>query len=106
MLKYNIIMEMKKSNKGTICLAAVDGYEFPLVVKLVKHGNINVYKALQEIESKYFPDIYHVEELEDGLLIAEEYLEGELLMDYISDGNLTEEWCLDIANQICEAMNI
>lgn len=105
MLKYNIIMEMKKSNKGTVCLAAVEKYEFPLVVKKVKHGNISVYQALQEIESEYLPKIYHVEEVEEGLLVAEEYIEGELLTDYIRNGKLTEEWCIDIANQICEAMN-
>ncbi len=105
MLKYNIIMEMKKSNKGTVCLAAVEQYDFPLVVKNIKHGNISVYQALQEVESDYLPKIYHVEETEEGLLVAEEYIDGEVLTDYIRNGNLTEEWCIDIANQICEAMN-
>ena len=105
MLKYNTIMEIKKSNKGTVCLAAVEQYDFPLVVKKIQHGNISVYKALQEIESEYLPKIYHVEETEEGLLVAEEYIEGEVLTDYIRNGKLTEEWCIDIANQICEAMN-
>lgn len=99
-------MEIKKSNKGTVCLAKAEGYDFPVVVKQLKQGNIRVYQALQEMDDEHFPRLYHVEELEDGLLIVEEYIEGELLTDYISTQQLTEARCLDVAEQMCQALKV
>lgn len=98
-------MEIKKSDKGNVCLASIEDYDFPVVVKEIKYGNISVYQALQQIENEHLPKIYHLEELEDGLLIVEEYIEGELLADYILAKKLTETGCLDIAEQICKALN-
>ena len=50
-LNYSVIAEMKKSNKGTVCLAKADGYDFPAVVKELKQGNSAVYRALQQEKS-------------------------------------------------------
>ena len=103
-LNYSVIVEMKKSNKGTVCLAKADGYDFPVVVKELKQGNSAVYQALQQEKSEFLPEIYHVEEVEEGILVVEEYVEGELLSDYIVVQKLTEEGCIDIAGQICKAL--
>lgn len=105
-LNYNIITEIKKSNKGNVYLAKVEDYDFPVVVKELKNGNISVFCALQEVKSEYLPEIFRVEETEDGLLIIEEYIEGELLADYISKQKLTENGCLNLAEQMCEALKI
>lgn len=105
-LNYSIITEIKKSNKGNVYLAKVENYDFPVVVKELKHGNLKVFEALKEINNGHLPQIYHVEEGEDGLLIAEEYVEGELLADYIAANKLTEAGCLNIAKQLCEALKV
>lgn len=103
-LNYSIIIPIKESNKGKVCLAKVEGYEFPVIVKELKHGNKAVFHALRALESTYFPKIYDVVEGTDHLLIAEEYIEGEILSDYLASGKLTEAEWLDIAKQLCEAL--
>ena len=105
-LNYSIITEIKKSDKGNVYLAKVEKYDFPVVVKELKHGNLKVFEALKEINNGHLPKIYHVEEGEDGLLIAEEYVEGELLADYIAANKLTEAGCLNIVKQLCEALQV
>jgi len=102
-LKYSIITPIKESNKGKVCLAKVEGYEFPVIVKELKHGNKAVFQALRALECAYLPKIYEVVET-DKLLIVEEYIEGEILSDYLTSGKLTETDWLDIAWQLCEAL--
>lgn len=103
-LNYSIITPIKESNKGKVCLAKVEGYEFPVIVKELKHGNKAVFHSLRVLESTYFPKIYDVVEGTDHLLIVEEYIEGEILSEYLASGKLTEAEWLDIAKQLCEAL--
>ena len=104
--EYSIITEIKKSDKSNVYLASVEGHEYPVIVKEIRHGNIQVFEALKEIDSDYLPRIYHVEEIEDGLLVVEEYVDGELLADHLVLCKMTEEECLDIAEQVCDALEV
>ena len=103
-IQYEIISEIKQSNEGAVYLAKVEGYEFPVIVKLLKRGNRNVFKALQAMESEYIPQIYQTEETADGLLVVEEYIEGELLTEYLAGRNLSESQYLSVAKQLCEGL--
>ena len=103
-LHYSIIMPIKESNKGKVCLAKVEGYEFPVIVKELKHGNKAVFQSLRALQSVYIPKIYEVREATDRLLVVEEYIEGELLSDYLTSEKLTEAEWLDVAKQLCEAL--
>ena len=53
--EYSIITEIKKSDKSNVYLASVTGHEYPVIVKEIQHGNIQVFEALNEIESEYLP---------------------------------------------------
>ncbi len=103
-IQYEIISEIKQSNKGAVYLAKVEGYEFPVIVKFLKRGNRNVFAALQAMESEYIPQIYQMEETTDGLLVVEEYIEGELLTEYLAGRNLSESQYLSVAKQLCEGL--
>lgn len=105
-LKYSIITEIKKSDKSKVYLVSAEGYDFPVILKEIRHGNIQVFRALKEISCEQIPKIFHVKETKEGLLIVEEYVEGELLTEYLSSGNLTEIQCLDIAEQICAVLDV
>lgn len=105
-LEYNIIAEIKKSNKGNVYLAAVEGQALPVIVKEIKYGNIKVYEALKNISNIHLPQILHVEEIDEGILIVEEYIEGELLSEYINQHKLTEDGCLYIAEQMCDVLKM
>lgn len=103
-MTYEIITKIKESEKGSVCLAAVQGYGFPLIVKQMKHGNEVVLQKLKEIDDIHIPKLYHYEKTEDGVLIFEEYIEGELLSDYLRNNVLTDEVQLKLAIQLCEAL--
>ena len=105
-LKYSIITEIKNTDKSKVYLASIEGYDFPVILKKIRHGNIQVFRALKEINCEQLPKIFYVEETVDGLLVAEEYVEGELLTEYLSSGKLTETQCLDIASELCAVLEI
>ena len=103
-IQYEIISVIKQSNKGNVYLAKVEEYDFHVIVKRLKRGNRKVYEALQALENEYIPQIYHLEENEDGLLVAEEYIEGELLSEYLTEHVLTETQYISIARQLCNGL--
>lgn len=103
-MQYEVIAIIKKSDKGSVYLAKVEEYDFPVIVKQLKRGNRKVYEALQALENEYIPQIYHLEENEDGLLVAEEYIEGELLSEYLTEHVLTEAQYISIARQLCDGL--
>ena len=103
-VEYRVISYMKKSDKGEVCLAAVDWMDFPVVVKKIACGNAAVYRAVQKMESEFFPKIYHVRDNEDGIVLIEEYIEGECLSEYLKAETFDEDKWLDIATQLCDAL--
>lgn len=103
---YQIITTIKESKKGNVYLATVEGYGFPVIVKKLKHGNRDVFEALKTIQNEHFPQIYRVEETDDGLLVVEEYIEGELLADYPTVKKITESEYIGIAKQLCAALRV
>lgn len=105
-LRYSIITEIKKTDKSNVYLAAVDGFKEPMIVKEISHGNYQVFQALMEIKSEYLPRIYYTEEIDEGLLVVEEYVDGELLSDILATEKLTEVECLNIVEQICAALEV
>lgn len=105
-LKYSIIAEIKKTDKSKVYLASMEDLNFPVVVKEIQHGNVQVFRALMNMDNEHLPKIYHVEENGNGLTVVEEYIEGEVLSEYISKGNLTEEQCVDYAKQLCDVLKV
>ena len=71
-LNYSIIAPIKESNKGKVCLAKVEGYEFPVIVKELIHGNSTVFRSLSALDSEYVPKIYELREDTNRLLVVEE----------------------------------
>ncbi len=104
-VQYTIITVIEESEKGKVYLASAEGYDGPVIVKILKYGNPKIFQTLQEINSDCFPQIYHVEHSEEGLVVIEEYLAGEVLEDLMGNGVLTEEQQLGIAQQLCRALH-
>ncbi|MBQ8800060.1 MAG: serine/threonine protein kinase [Lachnospiraceae bacterium] len=103
-MQYQVIMTIKESNKGSVYLASVEGYDFPLIVKRLKHGNRAVFEAIKEMKNEHIPEIYEIEETKNGLLVAEEYIEGELLSEFLNGKSPDEKECIRIAKQLCEGL--
>lgn len=104
-MQYQTIIPIKESKKGNVCLAKVEGYDFPVIVKELKCRSRELFEILQELESEYIPQIYAIEESPEGLLIVEEYIEGELLSNCLTGDCRDETAWLDIAVQLCQALS-
>lgn len=105
-ITYEIITTIKESEKGNIYLAVVPGYGLPLIVKKMNHGNEAALQKLKEIENIHIPKLYCYEKNEDGFCIFEEYVEGELLSEYLKSRKLKDEELVKLAIQLCEALEV
>lgn len=103
---YHIITTIKNTDKSQIHLAMMEGQEEPVIIKRLKTANSEVYKVLSGIENEHIPKIYAWEWQEDELVVAEEYVDGETLEYYLTQGLLTEEQKLKVALQLCEAVEV
>ena len=103
-VQYQVIAEIKKTEKGRVSIVSAEGYPFPAVLKEVRRAERTVFDMLAGVKSEHIPQIYCVEETEEGLLVLEEYVEGELLSTYLREKKLTEAECLRIAEELCEAL--
>jgi len=103
---YSIITTIKNTDKSQIHLAMMEGQEEPVIIKRLKTANPEVYKVLSGIENEHIPKIYGWEWQEGELVVAEEYVDGETLEHYLTQGLLYEEQKLNVALQLCEAVEV
>ncbi len=103
-MKYQTIVTIKESEKATVELAAIELFVGPVIVKRLKGGNPEIYRLLSTQNNPHIPQIYAVEEQEKELLVAEEYVDGESLREYLQKGLLSDEQKLTYALQLCEAV--
>lgn len=103
-MNYQTILTMKTSEKATVELAAADVLAGPVVIKRLKGGKAEIYRVIAEQENSHIPNIYAVEEQDEELLVAEEYIEGESLREYLQKNLLSDEEKIDLALQLCEAV--
>lgn len=103
-MKYQTILTIKESEKATVELAAVELFVGPVIVKRLKGGNPEIYRLLSGQNNPHIPQIYAVEEQENELFIAEEYVDGESLSEHLQKNLLSDEQKLNYALQLCEAV--
>ena len=103
-MKYQTIVTIKESEKATVELAAVELFVGPVIVKRLKGGNPEIYRLLSNQSNPHIPQIYAIEEQENELFIAEEYVDGESLSEHLQKNLLSDEQKLYYALQLCEAV--
>ena len=103
---YHTITTIKNTEKSQVYLATMEGIEGPVIIKRMNTANPEVYKTLAEIHNEHIPRIYATELEENELVVAEEYVDGETLENYLKEGGLTEQQKLKVALQLCEAVDV
>ena len=103
-MEYQTICTIKESEKSTVLLAAVELYVGPVIVKRLRGGNPEVYNCLKAEKNIHIPQIYLVEEADEELLVAEEYVDGENLKEHLQKHLLSDAEKIDLALQLCEAV--
>lgn len=103
-MEYRSIVTIKESEKATVELAAIELFVGPVIVKRLKGGNPEIYRLLSNQGNSHIPQIYAVEEQENELFIAEEYVDGKSLSEHLQKNLLSDEQKLNYALQLCEAV--
>ena len=67
-------------------------------------GSPEVYRKLMTVSSPHLPRVYDVAEKDGGLLVLEEFIQGDSLDELLKAGLLSAKETRDIALQVCEAL--
>lgn len=67
-------------------------------------GSSEVYEKLQNVSCSYLPKIFAVEKHDEKTCVIEEYVQGDTLAFILEEGKLPFSYVLDIAVQICCAL--
>lgn len=103
-VEYQTIYTIKESEKTKVVLAAMEGREGPVIVKRLKGVKVDVYQFLSQIHNPHIPEVYAYEVTEQELIVAEEYVDGENLTDYIQKVKPDREEIVNLALQLCEVV--
>ena len=103
---YHTITTIKSTEKSQVFLAFMEGQEEPVIIKRMNAANPEVYKVLSEMNNEHIPRIFACEWQGKELVVAEEYVDGETLEHLLKEGLLTEEQKLEVALQLCEAVEV
>ena len=105
-MSYKTIQVIKKSERAEIIFAAVDGMEKPVVIKRLTEANPEIYRQVAKTNSPHIPKIYCVEEQENELVVAEEFIDGCTLSTYLEKEILTDTKKLELMLQLCDALDV
>lgn len=106
MIKYETITIIKQDNRGLVCLASMPKFNEPVIIKIRKSASLSVCRQLAEIKSRHIPKIYSCEEDGDSIIIAEEYVEGKSLDDYVKTHSCSETEITALMLQLCNCMKL
>ncbi|MDD8049613.1 MAG: protein kinase [Thomasclavelia sp.] len=76
------------------------------IKKIYKYYEKNVYLQLKEINSMSIPRIIDVNEIDNELIVIEEYINSQTLDKYLYDNDITNNEISNIINQLCEALTL
>lgn len=103
-MDYQTIYKIKESEKATVELAALEGHSGPVVIKRLRGGNPEIYRLLCTVQNLHIPKVFACEQQGDELAIAEEYVDGENLAEYLEKNHVNDKEKLALALQLCEAV--
>jgi len=103
-MEYKPILTIAESEKATVEMASMKGHRGPVVVKRLKEANPDIYRLLCHVQNSHIPQIYEVEEQGTDILVAEEHIDGGNLEEYLEKRVLSDEEKLELALQLCEAV--
>ncbi len=105
-MEYQAICTIKKSEKATVELAALEGHEGPVIVKRLCGAGSDIYRLLCCTQNEHIPQIYSYEQQGEELVLAEEYIDGENLEEYWKNNRLSDKEKMELALQLCDAVKV
>lgn len=102
---YDVIKLLKRNERGTVSIVREKETGKRFVFRKF-YGKGEVYKKLINVSCKNLPEIIKTEESEEATAVIEEYIFGDTLFDVLRGETLSKKETIEIAVQICEALEI
>ena len=105
---YDIIETITDSAKSAVFLASCEGYDEPVIVKVLRRGDLRIVERIAGISSVHIPKVLHYEQAEESgeITVIEEYISGETIGEYVRKHNLTENAIVRLIRQVGEALTL
>lgn len=106
-----VASEQRDKCNLTLVKSKIDGLLY--ACKYYEQFNISIYRKLKELSPKGIPKIYEIIETAQGLIIIEEYIEGQTVEEYIDsllyqygkNNEMYEETICNICSDVCDILN-
>ena len=102
---YDVIKLLKKNERGTVSIVREKETGKRFVFRKF-YGKGEVYKKLINVSCKNLPEIIKTEESAEATAVIEEYIYGDTLFEVLRGETLSKKETIEIAVQICEALEI
>ena len=102
---YDVIKLLKRNERGTVSIVREKETGKRFVFRKF-YGKGEVYKKLINVSCKNLPEIIKSEESAEFTAVLEEYIYGDTLFDVLRGETLSKKETIEIAVQICEALEI
>lgn len=103
---YTRVKTYKECQNKSIYLVVneLDGLYY--IERDIHKDNINTYKAIQKLQSPYFPKIYEIIQEKDKMIIIEEYINYPTLDAYMLNNKLDEKTVIKIMIELCDSLDL
>ncbi|RDY28213.1 serine/threonine protein kinase [Romboutsia weinsteinii] len=104
---YEELKSIYSSKKVEIILVQNVHDDRVYIKKILKEYTKDVYESLQNIRSIYTPKIYDIFEINDKLIVIEEFINGDTLQTILEEkGKLGEEVVIKYMISLCDVLDI
>lgn len=103
--EFDTVSVIKKSEKGSVSIVREKKTGKRFVFRKFS-GKSDVYKEMMSVSCKNLPKIKAVQEFSASTFVLEEYIYGDTLFDILKSDVLSEKETVDVAVQICDALEV
>lgn len=103
--KISRLQTLKHSGKSRILLADIGDTGKKIIIKELSGDLFPVYSRLRTIRSRHFPKIYKLKISGGTLHVAEEYIEGKLLAQLLSERAFPPTEAVGLIIQLCDGVS-
>jgi serine/threonine protein kinase len=103
---YTIVQVLKESKKSRVVLAVDNISQQPCIIKYI-YNTSEIYQDLKQLKHVLLPQIFHVIQTENSVIVVEEYILGKTLEQYLEEqGQLPDDVIKNILLQLCAGLEI
>lgn len=100
---YQEIEMIKETDDKRITVVKSEIDHLIYIKRELKNDNEQMYQQIKNLNSKYFPKIYHIEKQERKIIIIEELINAPTLDTILLNNHISKQEAISIYIQVCKA---